>query len=212
MDEIRVGQLLVKSLGNRTGEVVSNPLNRESGHFHAVQFYSDEGSLARLVAGFLADGFDAGDAGVIIATPEHRVLIEAQLRHRHVDVDALKRMGELAVVDARETLQTFMVNGLPHASTFQFVLGRMLDQVCRAHPGCTIRAYGEMVNVLWRDGFEAAAIRLETLWNELAQSREFKLLCGYSMGNFYKGTALDDIRGLHSHLSDDTGVTMRQAV
>ena len=191
---------------------MSEPLDRECGHFHAVQFYSDELSLAQFVAGFLAEGFDAGDAGVIIATPEHRVLIEAQLRHRQIDVDSLKRMGELAVVDARETLQMFMVNGVPHAPTFHYVLGRVLDQVCRAHPGSTIRAYGEMVNVLWRDGFEAAAIRLETLWNELAQSRHFKLLCGYSMGNFYKGTALDDIKGLHSHLSDGNAVTTRQLI
>ena len=177
----------------------------DSGHFHAVQFYSDTGALARLVARFLAEGFARGDAGMILATPEHRARIETELRQREVNVESLKRMGELVVVDARETLHTFMVNGIPHAATFNFVLTRMLDQVCRAHPGATIRAYGEMVNVLWRDGLEAAAIRLETLWNELAQTREFKLLCGYSMGNFYKGTALDDIKKQHSHLTDGAG-------
>ena len=182
----------------------------DTAHFHAVQFYSDDMSLARLVAGFLAEGFAVGDAAVIIAMPEHRVLIEAELRNRQIDVDALKRMGELVVVDARETLQTFMVNGLPHASTFKYVLGRTLDQVCRAHSDCTIRAYGEMVNVLWKDGFEAAAIRLETLWNELAQTRDFKLLCGYSMGNFYKGTALEEIKEHHSHVANYTGVTTMQ--
>ena len=49
-----------------------------------------------------------------------------------------------------------------------------------------VRAFGEMVNLLWKDGMTSAAIRLETLWNELARSYDFKLLCGYSMGNFYK--------------------------
>ena len=55
------------------------------------------------------------------------------------------------------------------------------------------------------DGLEAAAIRLETLWNELANTHDFKLLCGYSMGNFYKGAALDDIRGQRSHVIAETG-------
>lgn len=70
---------------------------------------------------------------------------------------------------------------------------------------CTIRAYGEMVNVLWQDGQEAAAIRLEMLWNDLARTRAFKLLCGYSMGNFFKAAAIDDIKAQHSHVVEDKG-------
>jgi hypothetical protein len=62
-----------------------------------------------------------------------------------------------------------------------------------------------MVNLLWKDGLEAAAIRLETLWNELANTQQFILLCGYSMGNFYKGAAIEEIKGQHSHLVADSG-------
>jgi hypothetical protein len=62
-----------------------------------------------------------------------------------------------------------------------------------------------MVDVLWRKGQTAAAIRLETLWNDLSRTHEFKLLCGYAMGNFYKGSATDDITAVHSHLVTDTG-------
>ena len=69
----------------------------------------------------------------------------------------------------------------------------------------TTRAYGEMVNVLWKDGMTAAAIRLETLWNELAQSHDFNLLCGYSMGNFYKDAAVGEITRQHTHVLADTG-------
>ena len=176
----------------------------QPGHFHAVQFYNDAASLSRMVAGFLAEGFTKGDAGLIIATPEHRLVIEENLRERGVDVDELKRLGELVVLDARETLETFVVDGMPHAAIFKHVIGEALTQMCLIHPECTIRAYGEMVNLLWRDGHEAAAIRLETLWNELANTHDFKLLCGYSMGNFYKGAALDDIKGQHSHVVADT--------
>jgi hypothetical protein len=41
-------------------------------------------------------------------------------------------------------------------------------------------------NVVTRkDGLTTAAIKLEVLWNQLAMTREFSLLCAYSMGNFY---------------------------
>lgn len=183
---------------------ITDRLTPDPGHFHAVQFYDDASSLARLVGAFLTDGFLRGDAGVAIATPEHWALIAADLRERAVDVEALKRMGQLVVLDAQATLDAFMVNGLPHAGTFQYVAGQVMDQVCRTQPDRTIRAYGEMVNVLWKDGMEAASIRLEMLWNELAATRDFKLLCGYSMGNFYKGAAVDDIKAQHSHLVEPT--------
>jgi len=49
-----------------------------------------------------------------------------------------------------------------------------------------LRAYGEMVDVLWRDGNSRAAIRLEELWNEAGKEHSFSLLCAYRMGNFYK--------------------------
>ena len=178
-----------------------------AGHFHAVQFYENDASLTSIVAGFLAEGFANGDPAVVIATPEHRQAIEIELRARAIDVDGLKRIGELVVLDADETLQTFMVNGSPHAGTFKHVTGQVIEQVCAGRTSCTVRAYGEMVNVLWKDGLASAAIRLETLWNELANTHDFKLLCGYSMGNFYKGAAIEEIKSQHSHLVDETGQT-----
>ena len=55
----------------------------------------------------------------------------------------------------------------------------------------SLRAYGEMVDVLWRRGEKSAALRLEELWNELQARRSFTLLCAYAMGKFYKEPADD---------------------
>ena len=54
----------------------------------------------------------------------------------------------------------------------------------------------------WR---EYAAIRLEMLWNELANTHSFSLLCGYSMGHFYKDTGQHDICRQHTHQITDSG-------
>lgn len=187
----------------RADDAVTN--RRASGHFHAVQFYESDDSLITIVARFLADGFRQSQPGVVIATPEHCVAIEESLATYQLDAKRMKQLGDLVVLDARETLDTIMADGMPHAALFKHVLGTTLTEVARIHPKRTVRAYGEMVNVLWKDGLTAAAIRLETLWNDLAQSHDFKLLCGYSMGNFYKDAAVGEITRQHSHLLADTG-------
>lgn len=180
-----------------------------AGHFHAVRFYKDADSLCRIVGNFLADGLTHGEPALVIATPEHTVGIEACLRSASLDVDALKRRGDLTTLDARTVLATFMADGLPNPSAFRRHVGDVITAVGRGREQSTIRAYGEMVDLLWKDGLTAAAIQVETLWNHLAQAHDFKLLCGYSMGNFYKGSALDDIKGHHSHLTSEVGEHIR---
>ena len=82
-------------------------------HYHAVQFYKDEGSLASTVASFLVDGVHAGEPGVIIATPSHTAAILRELKALGMDTHELRRTGELQLFDARKMLAAFMVNGLP---------------------------------------------------------------------------------------------------
>jgi hypothetical protein len=180
-------------------------ISTEAGHFHAVKFYHDAESLCEIVGEFLVSGLAAGNPAIVIATPEHTARIEQCLAALGHDVDDLKRLGDLVTLDAADMLGTFMFDGVANAKAFRDNVGGAIKQVCRSREGCTVHAYGEMVNVLWKDGLEAAAIRLETLWNELANTHEFKLLCGYSMGNFYKGAAIEEIKGHHSHLISDVG-------
>ena len=177
--------------------------DKDGGHFHGVQFYNDSDSLCRIVGSFIGEGLQQGGLAVIIATPDHAARIESCLQRSGADVDALKRLGRLVTFDAHDTLELFMRDGMPNPGTFRRSLEKILADVSRGHERCTIRAYGEMVDMLWKDGHEAAAIRLETLWNQLGGTKEFALLCGYSMGNFYKGAAIDEIKSQHSHLGDD---------
>ena len=51
-------------------------------------------------------------------------------------------------------------------------------------PGCRLVAYGEMVALLWAQGKRDATLRLEELWNELAERHTFDLLCAYPIGAF----------------------------
>jgi hypothetical protein len=179
-----------------------------SGHFHAVRFYEDDKSLCRMVSGFIAEGLVLEQPALIIATPRHLVDIVDNLTAAAIDVERLKARGELLLLDAHQTLATFMVDGQPDPDFFKASAASALEQLGRGRDK-TIRAYGEMVDVLWKDGMTGAAIKLEMLWNRLANTHDFSLLCGYAMGNFYKDATIDDVCRHHTHVVADDGQAAR---
>lgn len=160
--------------------------NTEHSPTHAVHFYEDSASLCRIVGRFLSGGLSAGEPAIIIATLPHRQEILSNLGDRSINVAQARRLGELVVLDVDDTLGAFMLDGTPDAALFDTYMCTILTQVMRVRPHATIRAYGEMVDVLWKAGRSEAAIKLETRWNALASRHPFSLLCGYSMGQFYK--------------------------
>ena len=183
-------------------------LARHHGHLHAIRFYQDSNSLAQLVTEFIGAGFARQLPAIVIATPEHRQAICARLRSQSFDVNRLQASGDLLLSDADQMLSAIMVDGMPDPARFHSVMLPVLQLASERRPGCVVRAYGEMVDVLWRAGETVAATRLETLWNRLAQTHAFALLCGYSMGNFYKDAMQQDICRHHSHVVTETGETI----
>lgn len=178
---------------------VSTPLPGQSGH-HAVQFYSDDHKLCMSIADFLGDGLAAGQPCLLVGTPKHRDAIVRELKARHFDVDALIRGGDLVLHDAAATLARFMVDDLPDTERFTACVMPVLDGLRRGRSECVVRAFGEMVDVLWRSGNPEGAIRLEVLWNELASTQPFSLLCGYALGHFYQDTGrLQHVCDHHTH-------------
>ena len=149
---------------------------------HSVQFYEDDEYLCRLVATFIADGLRANEPAVVIATPAHREGMAAHLRAMGFDPET----SAITMLDARETLNLFMVDAIPDEERFRTTVGGVLEQCCGGDARQRVRAYGEMVDLLWNDGSPEGAVRLEELWNGLAELYAFSLLCAYPIGNFYK--------------------------
>jgi hypothetical protein len=176
----------------------------KGGHFHAVRFYEDDTSLCRIVSDFIAEGIATGQPALVIATAAHNECILDNLRAADIDVAALQRNSQMLMLDAREMLNLFMEDGLPNPERFRDAATAALQRVS-AGRDTTIRAYGEMVDLLWKDGRSAASIKLEMLWNKLAGTHDFSLLCGYAMGNFYKDVTIDDVCRHHTHRVSDNG-------
>jgi DcmR-like sensory protein len=172
---------------------------------HAVRFYENDKSLAQIVAQFLNDGLAAGNPGIVVATPAHRGAILKELVAKSLDVVQLQRSHDLVLLDAQETLSIFMTNGKPEAEAFKNSMCEVIKTACRGRPNCTVRIYGQMVDVLWKNGQQEAAIRLEMLWNQLANTQAFSLLCGYAMGHFYKDANFQEVCRHHTHVVSADG-------
>jgi len=177
------------------------PTGHIHAHHHAVQFYTDDSELFKTISSFLIEGLAAFQPAVVIATPDHTRAVLDELSARHIDVAKARQLGDLVILDASETLSTFMVKGSPDPVHFRRNVGAVLDQAIRGRERTPVRAYGEMVDILWKKGQTDAAIKLEVLWNELAGSYHFSLLCGYAMGSFYKQTSgIEAVMQQHTHV------------
>jgi hypothetical protein len=174
---------------------------------HAVQFYGNDQALVTTVGGFISEGLIAGQPAILIATPAHTAAILDELSRRLIDVHHAKHIGDLVCLDAEETLSTFMAGDVPDPGAFRKNVGDAIDQALGGRVRTPVRAYGEMVDVLWKRGRSEAAIKLEILWNELAATHAFQLLCGYSMGNFYKQAEyFEQVCQQHTHVLSETRV------
>ena len=173
--------------------------------YHAVRFYESDRALARIVADFLSEGLQAGNPGIVVATPTQRGAIVRELSARSLDVAQLQRSDDLVLLDAQDTLSAFMANDKPEAAKFNETMCEVISRARRGRADCTVRIYGQMVDILWQADERDAAIRLEMLWNQLANTHAFSLLCGYAMGHFYKDANFADVCGQHTHVVSADG-------
>ena len=165
---------------------------------HSVHFYDRPSSLIDRVCEFAREGLRGGDAAIIICTPEHLQSIDACLGARGFDLAELRARGQYVSLDAAQTLDRFMVSGRPDRQRFAEVVGGQLLRTHATYP--RVRAFGEMVALLWAQGKSQAALQLEDLWNELLGHHPFSLLCTYSLDVLGKPANLQtvvDIAKLH---------------
>jgi hypothetical protein len=177
--------------------LIEAPVNR-----HFAQLHRDPQALTDAVTLYLQTGLRRGNGVVVIASPAHVELFLARLREDEIDAGVFLKSGQLEVLDAEQTLGRFMRSDVPDWELFRETIGTVLERV-QAFGRGTTRAYGEMVNLLWQEGRQQAAIRLEEYWNELARLYPFSLFCSYMLDvhqhHSYSGP-LEEIGRTHSDI------------
>ncbi len=138
---------------------------------HAVVFFERDEALVDVLAAFAAEGLDAGERVIVIATPQHVASLVSALGKRAVPhppanhlvlfyaADAIRRVAPDGAVDARRLFDW---------------LGPLIDQG-------PCRVFGEMVSLLAERGRLEAAFELEAAGDELAHRKQVRVLCGYDL-------------------------------
>jgi hypothetical protein len=150
---------------------------------HLVQMYEHEAVLLDTLEAFVSGGLELGEAVILIVTPEHLKAIEERLLARGVDVAAGRANDQYIPLDAATTLGEFMLNGLPDSELFKSLVLGLLTRA-RGKSWRRVRAFGEMVVLLWKEHNQAGTLQLEHLWQDLCKSERFSLLCAYPLRGF----------------------------
>lgn len=170
------------------------------GPAHSVKFYDADTELLPELTAFIAGGLRSGGRAVVIATPEHRQALVPALAGAGVGLDEAAAEGRLWLADAAEMIDELLVDGELDPQRFDAAVGGLIREA--GEGGTPVRAFGEMVSLLWDDGDVAAALELEALWNGLLAARDCSLLCAYPTLALdgISVTEADRICSLHEHV------------
>lgn len=171
---------------------------------HLVQIYQDEDVFLDSLEGFVAGGIVAGDGVVVIATPPHLEALNTRLQSRNIDVESAIRDDQYIALDAEETLAKFMVMGWPDEDFFRALVHDILLRAKGSNR--RVRAFGEMVALLWARGNTGATVHLEHLWHRLCHEQSFSLFCAYPKIGFTRdaSASIKEICDAHSRVIPGT--------
>lgn len=167
---------------------------------HVVQIYENDEVFLDLLAGFVHGGILADESAVVIATEEHLAGLSSRLDAMGLNFAELIRTQQYIPLVAEETLERFMVNDWPDENLFMTAVREIIQTAKK--DGRRVRAFGEMVALLWSQGHIGATVRLEHLWNKFYENEAFCLFCAYPKTGFTQDaeTSLMHICSAHTKM------------
>ncbi len=165
-------------------------------HFsHSVELYENDQTLFSSLTKYFITGLANHEACIMVATPDHQQEMQRRLVAADVDIETAELTGQFIFLDAANILLHLVEDGMPNQNAFDQVVGSMIPII----PTKPIRAYGEMVALLWADGNVTGALKLEKLWNNLGRRRNFLLHCAYpsSVTGYHEGREAVEMFRLH---------------
>lgn len=166
-----------------------DPAATPAGEDHLLELYERDSELCKRLDAYVRDGLARDEGVVLVVTAEHTRQLAG----------VLPRDPRIRILDARETLMSLLDDdGQPDEALFEQVVVPVLDRAATGRSG--VRAFGEMVDLLWSAGHVEEAIRLEGLWNRAAERRVFRLLCAYRVSTLADGRNTEALaRMCHQH-------------
>ena len=177
---------------------------------HWLHLFDTPESLASTVTSFFVEGYKAGGNLLIVAKPQHRTAILSALQSAGCFPEDSRGRQRLVALDASEIRERITRRGVVDGRLFDSVVGPLVEQLAATGK---LWIYGEVVEPFAEQEDFAGALRLEEMWNGLAERVPFTLLCGYSSAHFAPSSAKDalrDICGTHTHSAATVADTLGQ--
>jgi len=169
---------------------------------HIVYPYADRDLLAQAVCLYASAGLRKDEAVLLIVRRDNRPAITGGLWQQGFDLQSLQRTGQFNCLLAEEMLPRFMVDGMPDEAKFTALaegwIAKARASVVSDQKVPIIRAFGEMVCLLWNLNVRAAA-RLEELWGSLIKAHSFSLMCSYELTGPAPKTLATELAACHAH-------------
>jgi hypothetical protein len=164
---------------------------------HLVQIYETDVIFMDSLEGYVVGGIQKGECVVVIATSIHLTELAARLQRKSYHVDILLAGNQYIQVDAEAALKQFMKGGWPDDALFLKFVTKLLASA-REHER-PVRAFGEMVALLWAQGNRDATIRLEELWTQFCNQEHFPIFCAYPRAGFSQDTTASIMHICEAH-------------
>jgi MEDS: MEthanogen/methylotroph, DcmR Sensory domain len=179
---------------------------------HVVQIYENDTAFLDALAGFVGGGINSGECVLVIATSSHLEALDAKLSSYGIHVEGLISDDRYIPLDAEETLAKFMVDGWPDENLFMQTVSSLIQKGINKKR--RVRAFGEMVALLWAQGLNGATVHLEHLWNQFCEKHEFSLFCAYPKTGFTQNIneSIMNICGCHTKMIDGVKSQLTQVI
>lgn len=190
----------MSALDSVTYEAIIGDSRNSYRRSHVVQFFESPAEKISSVSRYIQNGINFGEGVIIIAAKTYLESLTKELLRLEVKVYEAIESKQLVMLDANETLKSFMIGNSPDWLRFQQNVTKLMKEMNSRFS--LVRAYGEMVDILASQGNLDGAMLLEALWNELNRTQPFSLLCGYSTSNFKDdsdGVSASRVCSCHSH-------------
>ena len=151
---------------------------------HLVQFYEDESLIIENVSYLAAKALASGGSTVVVATEHHLEQIQERLAESGLNLDEARESGRYLTLDAAKAALQILVGGVPDEARFDDLIGGAIRSAARNSANGFVFAFGEIVALLCAANNAKAAVRLEQLWNALAERHRFSLYCAYPLASF----------------------------
>lgn len=173
-------------------------------HNHIVQVCKNVTSQAEILTRYIKEGLLNNEGIIVIARPSLRKTVLSKLDALGFDNQTVKNQGQVRFFDAEFLLSNILIDGTIEEQAFRNLVGIPV-QFAQSKFG-KVRAFGEMVDILWQRDLQDMAIQLEDLWEDLCANQSLRFLCTYLLDNLDPNDydhALEKIYKHHKYLMPD---------